>query len=351
MLYFLIGLHRLRRSSTKNNANTPIVTVVVAARNEAKNISSLLNDLQQQTYPKENLQIIISNDRSTDGTADILRQYSAKIDNLSVITINKKSGLMTPKKYALTKAIEQATGELIISTDGDCRVPETWVENMVASINANTGIVVGYSKVDTSSDHFFDHYQAVDFLALMTANAGTLGWNNPWTGSGQNLAYRLAAYHRIDGFNPVAKRVSGDDHYLVHTISKFAEARYNVSPKGFVKTLPVENIRQFISQRIRWASNTRNLLNSNWLFLSFLIIIFLVNIIILISFVNPDLRSNLPMLIGIKFLIDSIVLFYGSNLFKTPVKIPVYLIWFLAQPIYIPLLGFLSLFGKYKWKN
>ena len=351
MLYFLTGLHRLRHNSQMKNITTRMVTVVVAVRNEVKNIAGLLNDLHHQTYPKNKLQIIFANDRSTDGTADILNEYSAKIDNLSVVTIDKKSNQMTPKKNALSKAIEQAIGELIISTDGDCRVPTTWVESMVSTFNNDTGIVVGYSKIDAKSDNFFDHYQAVDFLALMTANAGTLGWGNPWTGSGQNLAYRLSAYHNIDGFNPVAKRVSGDDHYLIDSISKIAKTRYNISPKSFVTTQPVENTKQFISQRIRWASNTRNLFNTNWLFLSFLIITFLVNIIILTSYVNPALWSNLPMLIGVKFLIDSIVLFYGSNLFKTPVKIPVYLTWFFVQPVYIPLLGLLSSFGKYKWKN
>ncbi len=90
----------------------------------------------------------------------------------------------------LLKAIEKSTGEIIISTDADCRVPNTWVESTVNLFDEETGIILGYSRVDTDSDSLLDHYQSIDFLALMSANAGTVGWDNPWTGTGQNIAYR-----------------------------------------------------------------------------------------------------------------------------------------------------------------
>ena len=115
----------------------------------------------------------------------------------------------------------------------------------------------------------------------MSANAGTLGWGIPWTGSGQNIAYRRSAFDKIDGFNPVADQVSGDDFYLVQAISKIAKARYNANPDGFVTTKPMNSIRTFISQRIRWASNTRKLFNSNFFFLLFLFMNLFANTIIL----------------------------------------------------------------------
>ena len=351
MLYFLSGLVRLKKTTKIQSPNEPTVSVIVAVRNEEENIRDLLEDLSHQTYPQEKLQILIADDRSTDKTWSIIRDYVKKYNNFDGIRISKLSKTMTPKKYALTKAIEKSNGEIIISTDADCRVPNTWIESIVDVFDEGIGVVVGYSKIDTESERFFAHYQSIDFLALMSANAGTLGWGNAWTGSGQNIAYRHSVFDEIDGFNPVTKRISGDDFYLVQAISKIAKAGYNTNPNGFVKTKPSENVRKFISQRIRWASNTRNLFNTDLLFLLFLFVNLFTNTILLSALLLKNYWQFLPMLFGIKFLFDTIVLFYGSKLFKTNIKINAYLIWFFLQPIYTPILGIFSILGKFRWKN
>ncbi len=350
MLYFLTGLVRLRSRPRVKTLENPTVSVIVAVRNEEENIRDLLKDLSNQSYPKNKLQFIISDDRSTDKTWPIINDYVKKYNNFIGIKIAKLSKSMTPKKYALTKAIGKSTGEIIISTDADCRVQNTWVESIVESFDKETGVVIGYSKIDTESEHIFNCHQSIDFLALMSANAGTLGWGNAWTGSGQNIAYRRSDFYRIDGFNPVAKRISGDDFYLVQVISKIGKVRYNTNPNSFVKTKPSKNIREFISQRTRWASNTRNLFNTDLLFLLFLFVNLFTNTILLSALLLKTYWQFLPMLFGIKFLFDTVVLFYGSNLFKTRIKINAYLIWFFLQPLYTPLLGILGILGKFRWK-
>jgi len=351
MLYFLSGLVRLRKTPNEKYLKEPNVSVIVAARNEEENIRELLECLSRQTYPQAKLQIIIADDRSTDKTWSIVDDYINKYNNFIGVKISELSKSMTPKKYALTKAIEKSEGEIIISTDADCRAPNTWVESMVKTFDEETGIVIGYSKIDTISEHFFDHYQSIDFLSLMSANAGTLGWGNAWTGSGQNIAYRRSDFEKINGFNPVADKISGDDFYLVQAISKIAKAKYNTHPNGFVKTKPSENISKFISQRIRWASNTKKLFNNDYLFLMFLFTNLFTNTILLLTLLLTTYWQFLPMLFGIKFLFDTVVLFYGSKLFKTKIKINVYLIWFFLQPIYTPILGILSMGGKFRWKT
>ena len=349
--YFTLGLKRLRNKPKSISTKEPLVTVVVAARNEEENICNLLEDLSHQTYPNDKLQVIISNDRSTDGTWSIIKEFSNKYDNIHGIQISELSDEMTPKKNALTKAIESSEGEIIISTDADCRVSATWVKSIVESFDVEVGVVVGYSKVDTNPNKFFYQYQAIDFLALMTANAGPFGWNQSWAGSGQNIAYRREAFNDIDGFNPVAHQTSGDDFYLVQAISRISEAKYNINSMGFVKTRPMETVQNFISQRTRWASNSKKLFNTNLLFLLFLFVNLFVNIIILSSILYRPFWQFLPFIFGFKFLFDTILLFYGSDLFETKIKFFPYLIWLLLQPIYTILLAILSLAGKYQWKQ
>ena len=351
MLYFFSGLIRLRKESIVKHQDTPTVSIVVAARNEEENIGNLLVDLSQQTYPHEKVQVVIADDRSTDNTWSIISEYKNKYSNFSGVKIADLSKTMTSKKHALTKAIEKSSGEIIISTDADCRVPKTWVKCIVETFDEETGLVVGYSKIDTESESLFNHYQSIDFLALMSANAGTLGWGNAWTGSGQNIAYRRSAFDTINGFNPAADKISGDDFYLVQAISKIAKTIYNINPEGFVKTKSSNGICNFISQRIRWASNTKKLFNTDYFFLLFLFVNLFTNVLLLSTFLLRDYWQFLPMLFGIKFLFDTIVLFYGSKLFRTEIKLNSYLLWFFLQPLYTPLLGIFSMFGKFRWKT
>jgi len=351
MTYFFTGLLRLNNNPLVRNHNESKISVVVAARNEEENIGYLLEDLSKQTYPSDKIQIIVVDDRSTDKTWSIINEFCNNYDNIDCVQITEPSKSMTPKKHALTKAIEQSNGEFIISTDADCRVPTTWAESMVGAFNRVTGVVVGYSKIDTFSERVFDHYQSIDYLALMSANAGTLGWGNAWTGSGQNIAYRRTDFDKINGFNPVANQISGDDFYLVQAISKVAIAKYNTDPNSFVKTKPSDNFSKFINQRIRWASNTKKLFNTDYSFLSFLFTNLFINILLLLALLLKSYWPFLPMLFGIKFLIDTAVLFYGSKILKTEIKINAYLIWFFLQPIYTPILGVLSIMGKFRWKT
>ncbi|MFC1527173.1 glycosyltransferase [Candidatus Neomarinimicrobiota bacterium] len=351
MLYFLSGLVRLRKNPIVKNPKQPTVSIVVAVRNEEESIGDLLEDLSHQTYPHTKLQIIIADDRSTDKTSSIINGYINNNDNFTGVKVSKLSSTMTPKKYALTKAIEKSEGEIIISTDADCRVPNTWVKSLVETFDEETGVVIGYSSIDTGSEHYFDQYQSIDYLALMSANAGTLGWGNAWTGSGQNIAYKRSDFNKINGFNPVADEISGDDFYLVQAISKIAKAKYNTNPTGFVKTKPSDNISKFISQRIRWASNTKKLFNTDYFFLLFLFTNLFTNTILLLTLLLTTYWQFLPMLFGIKFLFDTVVLFYGSKLFKTEIRVNVFLIWFFLQPIYTPILGILSMGGKFRWKT
>jgi len=351
MLCFVLGLSRLRRQPSVFSTLEPYVSVVIAARNEEDNIGNLLEDLITQIYAKNKLEIIVANDRSTDNTYNIVSHFEEKHSNVKLVNIDEKPKSMTPKKYALTQAINKSKGEIIVSTDADCRVPNTWVSNIVRQFDLETGVVAGYSKVAINKDKFFDEYQKIDFLALMAANAGSFGWGVAWTGSGQNIAYRRSAFDKIGGFKPVAEHISGDDFYLVQAISKIAKARYNPNPDGFVETKPMESFFSFVQQRIRWASNTQKLFGGDLFFLLFLFLNLFTNSIILIGLFFPSFWAYLPFIYGTKLICDTLLILLGSKMFLTNINIGVYLLWSIFQPLYTPILAALSMFGRYSWKG
>ena len=336
-----------RKKLNNIDNNLPKVSVVIAARNEEKNIPFIIDDLINQSIDKNNFEIIISNDRSDDKTGDIIDQYSSNHKFIKAIHISKRHS-MAPKKYALTQAIKFSKGEIIIATDADCRASNNWVENMARVVQTTGKIVIGYSKIKSSST-LIDEYQKIDFLGIMAANGGLLTHGISCSGSGQNLAFKKEDFYAINGFEPVKNYISGDDMYLVQAMSLLNGAVFNYDPNSFVSTLPKKSIKSYLNQRIRWSSNSKLTLKHNPMFFVFLVSAFFANLCILYSLI---FYSGLFLfLIAIKFFLEAFVIFIGSRLFLTKVSPFTYIIWNLTQPIYIPIVGIAGLIGKYSWKE
>ena len=134
LLYLMIGILRTRAELTDEQ---PFVSVIVAAHNESQNIVACLDALLNQCYPEEKMEIIIINDRSKDDTGIILKKYEKNNKLIRVLTISDCEPGLSPKKNALTKAINIAEGEIIINTDADCTPNNNWVKII---INKQTGI-------------------------------------------------------------------------------------------------------------------------------------------------------------------------------------------------------------------
>ena len=204
-----------RKKMVNPRSNLPLVSVIISARNEEKNISNLLNDLVHQSIDKNHLEILIANDRSDDSTGEIIDRFASEYSFIKTIHINKKH-TMAPKKYALTQTIDNSSGEIIITTDADCRVPRDWVKSMSLLVQNTGKIVIGYSKID-SGNTLMNEFQKIDFLGIMAANGGLLTHGIVCSGSGQNLAYKKEDFYKINGFEPVKDQTSGDDMLsLIH---------------------------------------------------------------------------------------------------------------------------------------
>ncbi|HPA24739.1 MAG TPA: glycosyltransferase, partial [Candidatus Cloacimonas sp.] len=108
------------------------VSVVIAARNEAKNLQDLLLCLLNQDYPSELFEVVLADDDSEDETAEVANKYIEAGLNLHYLKITGRENVLSPKKKALEDAVYTAQGEIILSTDADCIVPTTWISSMVS---------------------------------------------------------------------------------------------------------------------------------------------------------------------------------------------------------------------------
>ena len=348
MVFMISGLFKHTDLEIKSSENLPNVSVVVAARNEEVHLPHLISDLISQEYPLDKLEVIIVNDRSNDDTEAILDDASDNYAFIKVITIDQVSKDMTPKKNALTKGIEAAFGEIIVLTDADCRVGKLWVSSMAYSVMSKESISIGFSEINPQHESFFHRYQKIDFLSIIIANAGFSGWGLFWSGTGQNLAFFKRDFEKIGGFEKVKDRISGDDMYLVQSISKLKPAILHIDPNSFVKTSAMKSVNDFFNQRIRWSSNAKLTLGNEPLFFGFLFTTMIFNLLIIGSLLIGDAWIGL---MAIKVVFEGLAVFLGSKLFNRTMDFPAYCLWAILQPLYIPLIGFLGIRGKFTWKS
>lgn len=107
-LYFL---SRFRRKEVNKGEHFASVSVVIAALNEERNIGQRIENLLDQNYPRELLEIIVVSDGSTDRTEAVTVAFADR--GVRLIALPTRSG----KAIAVNRGVEVATGELIVFTD------------------------------------------------------------------------------------------------------------------------------------------------------------------------------------------------------------------------------------------
>lgn len=129
-------------------------SLLVAVKNEEKDIEECIKSLVNQTY--KNREIIFVNDASTDGTAQILDFYARK-KLIWVIHLKENVG----KKRALAKAMLMAKGEIFVFSDSDTVVALDAVEKIVDVFNVDPliGAVSGHCRALNGNENFLTKIQ------------------------------------------------------------------------------------------------------------------------------------------------------------------------------------------------
>ncbi len=213
-------LTRLRDVEPLPDAELPSASIVFAARNEARGVEAGLRSLLGQDHPR--LEIIAVDDRSDDGTGEILDRMAAGEPRLGVVHVAELPPGWLGKNHALQLGADRARGELLLFTDADV-VMAPGTLRRAASHLAREGV---------------DHLTAgphVDMPGWMLETFGVFFgmmftvFSRPWkardprsashVGIGAFNLIRADAYRRIGGHRPIALRPD-DDMKLAKLLKK-----------------------------------------------------------------------------------------------------------------------------------
>jgi len=112
----------------------PLVSVCVPARNEERNIQRCCEALLEQTYP--NLEILVIDDRSTDGTPQVLTSLAAENTLLRILAGEELPAGWAGKPHALSQAARQARGEWFCFVDADTFIAPQGLASAFATAQA-----------------------------------------------------------------------------------------------------------------------------------------------------------------------------------------------------------------------
>ncbi|MDO9578379.1 MAG: glycosyltransferase [Candidatus Cloacimonadales bacterium] len=353
-LYFLrIFFLGMKHGQDLITFSKPRVSIIVAARNEEKNISRILTALVNQNYSSQNFEIIIANDGSTDETANIVNKFSAKWQNVKLLNVTGRELVISPKKNALSQAIQASTGEIILLTDADCLVGKYWIEAMLANFE-EADMVVGFSRTlvnDWKKAKSAQKYEHFDFVAMFLAAGGAIASGKYFSCSGQNLAYKKSAFEKVGGFSKIEHLISGDDLNLLQLFRKNSlKVRFAFSPHSYVYTHSIENWQKLFSQRSRWASNMKWQIGLNPEFFIYLVSAYLVVLLpIALLFFNWHLALAILLIRAFSEYAFLNLGYKKLNLEKN--KLNFYLPWFILQPVYFVIVSIMGALDIFSWKK
>ena len=356
LAYYRQGWENLREVDAGDIIADVRISVVIPARNEEKNLPQLLEALSSQTYPKELFQVIVVDDFSEDGTADVVKDFVYRHSGLSLMVVTPEGdSASSSKKSAVSIGISVAGGELVVTTDADCIPGSRWLQTIAAFYRYRNASFIAGPVQYTYRHRFIEIFQALDFITLQGITAASVGSGFHDMCNGANLAYTKKAFEEVNGFSGIDHVASGDDMLLMYKIRKAHPGRvfYLKSRDAIVSTAPMKTWREFVNQRKRWASKT--LVYEDWRIKAVLGFVYLFNCFFLLLFVLAFFGSFyekllLLMLAG-KILAELFFLYPVTRFYKGR-SLLLYFVFF--QPVHILYtvsVGFLSQLGKYEWKG
>lgn len=335
----------------------PTVAIIVAARNEAKNLPRLLDCLLKQDYPREKLEICIVDDRSEDESWEILSRAAAQHPHIQAIRITDTLPYFAPKKRALDRAIRATSGEILLFTDGDCTPPPTWVKATVACYDSDTAVVPGYSpyRFDRPVHPVLRGMLSLEFFSVAAVAAASIGLHRPVTAAGCNLSYRRRTYFQAGGFEAISQWVSGDDDLFILKVArqKLGKFAYALDPQAFVPAAAPTTWSKFWNQRIRYASKGRHYALP---MTASLVAVYLLNAMLFFGALSLLLAPSPFGWLALggwagKNLFEFILLKKATHVFRIPGLLRYFLPTALVHPLYILIFGFLGLFSHFDWKG
>ncbi|PQP35156.1 hypothetical protein C6A37_04010 [Desulfobacteraceae bacterium SEEP-SAG9] len=244
---FLVVLDKIKsfnsvvQYNSKLSQKKPLLTVVIAAKNEEKNIVQRINNLIDQNYPLDKLEIIVASDGSTDRTVLLSEEIGDQRIQILDFKINRGRAVVH------NEAVRSANGEIVLFTDAETEFEQGFLEKIVKpfqdpEVGAVVGRIVYSNALDsgvTAAAGRYWNYEA--HLRLLESNLDMLSF-----ATGACSAFRKILYQEL---NPT------EDIDYAQTLNVIIQGyKIKMVPEARAIDLIAGEIKQTFKNRVRQTS-------------------------------------------------------------------------------------------------
>ena len=268
-IYFLLIIFWLFRKKQKLKplSSFPPIAILVAARNEEKNLARCLDALIALNYPPEKVQIWIGNDGSSDNTEKIARKYAQTCERVKVINICEKLGQADAKGNVLAHLIAASAAarplaQHLLITDADTRVNPDWAVGMLQQTgggagNYKMGVITGVTLIRGKT--VGARLQCLDWLLGLGMVKVASDFGKPITTLGSNMLVSRDAYKATGGYENMPFSIT-EDYTLLHETFRLKYDFCNaMNPKVLAASMPITSLQELLQQRVRWMKGAMQL--------------------------------------------------------------------------------------------
>jgi glycosyltransferase involved in cell wall biosynthesis len=182
------------------------VTVAICTHNRAKDTEEAIESVLIQNFVKEEIEIIVIDNGSTDNTADVVNGLQQRHGPRLRYILEDKLGL----SVARNRAIREANGEFILFLDDDALASSHWVQHIVDVFERDMAIGCVGGKIDPiweaeEPDWVPEEYRSV--FTILDYSNGVKEMRSPSIPDGANIAFRTSVFSHIKPFREDLGRV------------------------------------------------------------------------------------------------------------------------------------------------
>ena len=210
----LLNLKALRTpdENAKVPQPAPLISVMIPARNEEKNIRICVESLQKQDYP--NYEILVLDDNSTDKTSAIVNEIAAKDSRVKLYHGDPLPDDWGGKSFACYQLAQKAKGDWLLFTDADTiHEPHMLRATLALAIEEKTSLLSGFPRQIADSIPLKAVIPVFNFILISWIPMWLLHKSRkpkPSVAIGQFFFFNAKEYWRIGGHKVVQSRLVED---------------------------------------------------------------------------------------------------------------------------------------------
>ncbi len=264
--------HKDENESKKigENLNTKC-SIIICAYNEEKNIQKCLRSILEQEFDKNNVEIIVVDDGSSDNTFEYAKNVlEASGCQFQIICNEKNIGKKRSIEHAVNASDKES--EWIVLRDADTYTKNfNWLKTLINCEVEGVDLIIAPVIFTADRFNFLSWFQFFENLALMHLTYSSWKMQHPILCNAANMAFKKRAFLELQPYKDNYNILSGDDIFL---LQKFFKARKNIKAvfksESTVYTEIPESWKQMLVQKYRWVSKASAVSNIFNLFSAFL---------------------------------------------------------------------------------